>query len=332
MKKPRIPIWAPYVEQISPHGSTGLFIKYKGGELTIQPQEILSLMLYGHTEPLSQEVMERLGKYGVPIIIHRRNVAKTIWIHSGFRPTNQDAISAQITKRGDLRRRTYIARQLVCAKLKHYRITQNISIFKPLSGLTLDELRNLEAVISKRFWRSYFTSLGHPEYRRRGKNEISYALDAASKFVASIILRWVTYHHLSPYHGFLHLPTDYPSLVYDLMEPYRYFIYESVRRTYPSIQTSKEKKLTAATITLLKELLDEEIYCPQTRQYVRRQELLHGICLALRAYLLGLGKRFVIPYEGNKNGGRPMKTNYTLPGKSAGFSRIYKPSPSTSIS
>ena len=42
---------------------------------------------------------------------------------------------------------------------------------------------------------------------------------------------------MSPYHGFLHTPTEYPALVYDLMEPYRGYIEKTVFNT---IQRSQE--------------------------------------------------------------------------------------------
>lgn len=61
--------------------------------------------------------------------------------------------------------------------------------------------------------------------------------------------------------------------------------------------------------------LQEIVYVPQTRQEIKRKNLLHGIVLSLRSYLLGETKRFVVPTEGTKNGGRPMKLSFRLPGK-----------------
>ena len=150
---------------------------------------------------------------------------------------------------------------------------------------------------------------------RRTDNPLSAALDAGSKFIYGILLRWILFHKLSPCHAYLHEPTDYPSLVYDLIEPYRYMIEDAVAISYMSDKNIDEKKLVAKSLEELKRILNEVVYVPASRQMVRRKNLLHGIVLALRAYLLGETKRFVIPVEGKKKGGRPPKISYRLPGE-----------------
>lgn len=326
MNNPRLPLWAPYVSEISIKKGK-LQIKYKGGVLEADPTKILSMMLYGDMSDLPVDVIDYLGQYGIPLIYHRRNMANAIWVHGGIRNDKQDILSKQIMTRSDQRRRTYIARELLKAKLRWQ--SKYISAIPTISmtGKSIKELRNIEAITSKIFWNKYYRDLGFENETRRGKNDVSELLNATSKFLAGIILRWITYHQLSPFHGYFHEQTDYPSLVYDLIEPYRYMECEAIRRTEPRKQKGLSKEaLIAYSINNLKDILNEEIYCIQTRQYIRRQELLHGGCLALRAYLLGYGKRFVIPLEGEYQGGRPMKTDYVLPGKSAGFSKIYRQS------
>lgn len=54
------------------------------------------------------------------------------------------------------------------------------------------------------------------------------------------------------------------------------------------------------------------------RQIVTFHELLHGVVLALRAYLFGNSHRFIIPSVDKPNGGRPVKAGYLLYGRSAG--------------
>jgi hypothetical protein len=56
------------------------------------------------------------------------------------------------------------------------------------------------------------------------------------------------------------------------------------------------------------------VYCHETRQEVKRKALLHGVVLALRSYLLNETTRFVIPTEGKRIGGRPLKLAYRMPG------------------
>ena len=72
--------------------------------------------------------------------------------------------------------------------------------------------------------------------------------------------------------------------------------------------------LTKGTLSLLKKSLEKVVYVPATRQFVRRKNLLHGGVLALRAYLAGDMRRFVVPAEGERKGGRPPKVSYWLPG------------------
>ena len=134
-------------------------------------------------------------------------------------------------------------------------------------------------------------------------------------FLSGVLLRWLLIHRLSPSHGFLHEGTDYMGLVYDLMEPVRYMIEEAAAaacRVHPP--SSGSDVLTKATLSGLKHGLEKVVYVPATRQSVRRKNLLHGTVLALRAYLAGDMRRFVIPAAGARKGGRPPKVSYRLPG------------------
>ena len=140
------------------------------------------------------------------------------------------------------------------------------------------------------------------------------ALNAGSFFLYGVILRWLLFHKFSPSHGYLHEPTSYPSLCYDLIEPYRHIIEESVSETFKIVTTS-QKESTSIALQYIKSKLEQEVYVPTTRQTVSRKNLLHGVVLALRSYLLSESKRFVIPTEGKKAGGRPPKVAYLLPGK-----------------
>ncbi len=143
---------------------------------------------------------------------------------------------------------------------------------------------------------------------------INTALDACSFFLHGILLRWILFHKLSPFHGFLHRPTGYTALVYDLIEPYRWWIDASVTKAAQASGTDDAKQLTAASIEALKSMLDEVVYVPATRQSVRRKSLLHGSVLALRAWLIDKQTRFVLPVEGVRKGGRPPQVGFSMPG------------------
>ena len=57
---------------------------------------------------------------------------------------------------------------------------------------------------------------------------------------------------------------------------------------------------------------------PLTRQIVTNQELLHGIVLSLKYYLLGRQRKLHIPVPGKPTGGRPAKIEFKLYGRHAG--------------
>ena len=102
-------------------------------------------------------------------------------------------------------------------------------------------------------------------------------------------------------------------LIYDLMEPSRHLIEQAVSKALERTASNSEE-LTKSTLSILKQSLDTIVYVPTTRQHVRQKNLLHGNVLALRAYLIGDMKRFVIPCAGQRKGGRPPKISYTMPG------------------
>jgi CRISPR/Cas system-associated endonuclease Cas1 len=324
-KKPsshKLPLWLPYLQEIilSPNKRT-LTFKYNGGETTSQVDGIHSILLYGDALPIQPEIVELLGRKGVPIIIHRRNLATNIWIHSGVRKDTNDILTRQILTRSNTHKRHHIARTLLSAKLKSMRwcIPTPDQPFR--KGMTLAQMRTIEAYWSKRYWSEFYNRLQIDD-TRRGKSDLSKSLDAVSKFVSAIILRWISYHHLSAFHGFLHEPTDYPSLVYDLIEPYRSYFDKAM---FDHIKTHGiDKDLPAVSIEVTKELLNSKVYTESTRQIVTVHELLHGITLSLRSYLLGETKRFVIPLAGKPNGGRPRKVTFTLYGRSAGKTPFIK--------
>lgn len=310
----RSPMWFPYLQSMK-ETKKGIFeFVFNGGNEVTNLEDISSIMIYGESDTkLDQQILDKIARKGVPIILHRRNMTQPIYINGGLRPDPQDTFSAQIIKRRQSRTRTHIARQLLIAKMKSMSYLVDPEKVPQFASIKL--LRNIEAKHAKKYWRAYFARLGHPEWTRREKNPASEALDGASKFISGIVLRWITYHHLSPYHGFLHEPTDYPSLVYDLMEPTR-GIFEAI--LLEAFLSTNNKNWLVYSISTLKEALDEQVYTTLTRQIVTRQELLHGTVLSLKYYLLGRQRKFLIPMPGKPNGGRPPKVDFLLYGRHAG--------------
>jgi CRISPR/Cas system-associated endonuclease Cas1 len=313
----KVPVWLPYTSDIQVKGQKISFI-YKGGRLDTEISKLHSVMFYGSVCDLTQNFLELCSKYIVPICIHRRNMSQATWIVPSIRPYHgEDILSLQIAHRNSIKKSTHIAKKILDAKFKSMQWLINEPLRWKQCGFSQKEMINMEALHAQRYWKIYYRELGYAGDSRRGKNELSVALDAVSKFYSSIILRWVLYHKFSPYHGFIHIPRSYPSLVYDLMEPYRGYVEKAVFDKIKSLPT-KPNNLTAIAISTIEDFFDQNIYTDTTRQIVSFQELFHGSVLALRAYILGETKGLILPRPARPNGGRPIKAGYRLYGRSAG--------------
>lgn len=320
-RKHKVSLWLPYFQSVEPikGKKDGYRFVYNGGEVELRLKQLDSILIYGASGTLSVDFLDKLSWYRIPLIIHRRNMPRPYCFLPATGIDEHDVITNQILTRENGIRQVYIARTLIEARFR------SMSSWVPISGTayqklrkarTIDGVRNIEAQVSRRFWKCFFEKLGTPDLVRRQKdNPVTQALDAASFFLAGIILRWILFHRLSPAHGYLHVNTTYMALVYDLMEPYRYLMEKALAMSAETKDSEDHSKLTALTIEGLKKELERPVYVPSTRQTVRQKNLLHGIVLALRSYLMKETKRFVIPVEGERKGGRPPKVSYRMPGQ-----------------
>ena len=314
-------LWLPYfqsVERAKPRSKTLYRFTYNGGDFEADLRQIDCIMIYGATGTLPVSFLDSLSVQGIHLLIHRRGMPQPYVFLPSQGSHSTDVLSEQLITRKHGNKRAYVARSLTSARLKSMaqRCPLPDAVFVKLSrARDLASIRNIEALMTKRYWAVYYADLGVTDSVRRDKSlAINLALDAASFFMFGILLRWVTLHRLSPWHGFLHEPTTYAALCYDLMEPYRYWFENAAERAFRSVGDDAEK-LTGATINELKEALEMDVTVPQTRQVIARKNLLHGITLALRAYLNGDAARFVIPMEGMKRAGRPLTAGYRIPGE-----------------
>ena len=240
-------------------------------------------------------------------------------------PDQENLLTQQIIYRENEKKKNYIAKKLLQAKFKSmsWLIPVKRDLLYRISNT--DKMINIESWHAKIYWKEYFSQLKITGNRRANDNDIKPLLDAVSKFISGIVLRWILYHNLSPYHGFLHKPTDYPALVYDLMEPYRGYFDKIVFDVFKENKSKnlKESQMMAITIEGVKKFLDTKVYVEATRQIVTFQELFHGIVLALRSYLLGNTRRFIVPMPSKPNGGRPIKAGYQLYGHKAGITNFW---------
>ena len=315
-KSSKASLWLPYFSSAQKIPRTNLWhLSFNGGEIAVDLKDVDFIMFYGATGEISLEFLDALATHKISLMIHRRNLIHPYVFHPSSLGDAPDVLTKQLLFRKNEIKCCFIAKTLIKARLEKMKseIPVSDTVFSNLKkSRTLASIRNIEATTTAKYWERWYENL-EVEATRRSEHPISVALDAGSKFIFGIILRWVLFHKLSPCHGFLHEPTNYPSLVYDLMEPYRYIIEEATQKAWEKAQSNK-KKLIEHTLAQIKNMLDEVVYVPATRQYVRRKNLLHGAVLALRAYLLCESKRLVLPLEGVKNGGRPPKVGYRMPG------------------
>jgi CRISPR/Cas system-associated endonuclease Cas1 len=320
MKKRKQYLWLPYLSQIKLKPKTVEF-SYKGGEVAVNWQGIHSIMIYGNSIDLPQDFLEKCAFYKIPIIIHRRNMPRAVVIAPTLPPDQENLLTRQILFRENKKKRSHIAKKLLQAKFQSMNWLTPVHRDLLYRMVNLEEMTQIESWHARRYWEKYYGQLNLPSSRRSAdKNVATITLDAVSKFVSSILLRWVLYHNLSPYHGFLHKPTNYPALVYDLMEPYRGYFDKMVLKSVKELEGADktEAQIIGFTVENVKEFLDQKVYVRSTRQIVTFHELLHGVVLALRAYLLGDARRFVVPIPSRPNGGRPIKAGYLLYGHTAG--------------
>jgi len=316
MRGGRAALWIPYLNSVEPvpKSKSRYRFAYNGGEIECNLKEIDFIMIYGGDASIPLPFLDDLGANGIVLAIHRRNMPRPLYFFPHSESDQNDILSRQIVTRENLTRRCYVARTVIAQRIQSFDwlITIPGTPSKMLrEARSLSSIRAIEAEWSKRYWDVFYTNLGL-NISRRDEHPVNSALDAGSKFISGILLRWVIFHKLSPSHGFMHEPTNYISLVYDLIEPYRIWIERAVVHAYKN--GVKPDELVAATINGLKDLLQEEVYLPAFQEQTRRKNVLHAEVLALRSYLAGETPRFVVPVEGNRIGGRPVKVAFAIPG------------------
>ncbi|GIW63453.1 MAG: hypothetical protein KatS3mg091_255 [Patescibacteria group bacterium] len=317
-------IWLPYLSNIKVYPKS-VYFEYKGGELNIDWVRIHSVMIYGHSVDLPCDFLYKCCFYKIPVVVHRRNVSRAVFICSNLSGDSENILSRQILFRNNEKKKAYIAKKLLLAKFKSmswlvpYRSDYLYKVFN------IDEMMAFEAYHARKYWREFFRLLGVNVNRRINDSVYKKTLDAVSKFLSGIMLRWIVFHNLSPYHGFLHKPVDYPALVYDLIEPYRGFFDKVVFNVFVKFKQSGVNldKALSASIDEIKEFLSYKVYVSATRQVVGFKELLHGIVLSLRTYLLSNTKRFIVPMPSKPKGGRPINAGYKLYGGNAGITNFW---------
>ncbi len=310
-------VWLPYLHEVKKEKGTGVYsASYNGGEVTLDLAKVDCIMVYGPAGSLPVAFLDDLGVRRIPLLIHRRHLANPYCFLPARRTDEKDMLTRQILCRENGIRRVYIARTLIRARVQSFSPLippQAGALAKLQKCRTIAGIRGIEAECSKRYWKEFFERCGAPGTSRRDSAQpLNQALNACSVFLSGVLLRWLLLHRLAPTHGFLHEPSGYPSLVYDLMEPARWWMETAVLRAAQGGDDGKA--VTARAIENLKAMMDDVVYIPATHQTVRRKSVAHGLVLALRAYLAGEMRRLVLPLQGEKRAGRPPKVSYRMPG------------------
>ena len=325
LNKDKASLWLPYLSAITKSKGSKWLFEYNGGEVLAELNKVDFVLFYGASCAIPLSLFDDFRKHGIIAILHRRNIALPYVFHcSSLLSTKDDILTKQILTRENKTRCNYLSKCLVRERLK------SLEWLTPIPASHYIKLRAekrpqhimaMEATHTKSYWDAYRRELNLPDnWTRRSKDDVTEALDACSYFLVGVILRWVLFHRLSPSHAFLHTSSDYISLVYDLIEPYRYLIEKSVAR---AIVKNEDGDWIARSMTELKDLLDGWCYVPTQKAYVKRKGLLHGVVLALRAYLQGDSRMFVIPLEGDKKGGRPVNSGYWIPGQKGSLDKKF---------
>lgn len=313
--------YIPYLKSVSRIKAGQWKIEFNGGSHSIRLVKTSFIFFLGankNTGAIPLLFLQECSKAGVVIQLantHQSESAPVVM--TNFKATDKDnLLGKQILSRENEKTRAYIARVLVrrCFEGRQALVSLPETIEKNLGRQrSVKDVMQIEAKASVFFWERYYASLGLNGLTRREKHPVNAALDALSRYQAGIILRWVLMHGFSPAHGFLHTSTCYETVVYDLMEPYRWVFEKAVHEAYMS---NGEAELIANSTLLYKQLLDEPVLVAPSSQKVYRRTELHGVVIALRYFLTGQMQRFQPPFEMEKmKRGRPYRCSYKLPGE-----------------
>lgn len=305
--------YVPYLIAVERLAKFRYRVSYNGGEIEIDLQKAESILFYGASGQIPVEFLDACNESRVPLTFHRTHQSEPYVLAPSPMSGRADLITQQILKREDARLRIYLARLFSGARVLSlgWLMPLNATALSRIrTARTLQDLRRLEAEQAARYWEAFYEKAGFADRSRRGDSLLSKALDAALLLVRGTLLRWTLHHRLSPAHGYLHEPTGYPALVFDLIEPYRYLVERAVLESFLD---STSSPTVAKAVEYTKTALKAAVYVPATRQWVPAKSLLHGVVLALRAYLGGEMTRFVPPIAGEPKAGRPYRTTYRLP-------------------
>lgn len=238
-------------EMVSLDGRDTWLIKDRDLSFEVDLARAKVITFYGKSDAsVSLSFIYAANRNGVSLNFFTRNMKESITLGRTGRAVNKDIVSLQVLARQDERRRNYIARVILGAKIK----TQNWLIPYEPALITkknnIEQLRVIEANYARRYWKKYFLQFkesDRPTSRQKDNhNEINKALNAGYFMLSTSINRWLHHHGFSIFHAYIHTSVNYETLSYDLLEPYRWIVDKSVIRVYQKHGICKDfiKKVT----------------------------------------------------------------------------------------
>ena len=307
-----------------PYPSTPIRLKkgtwhFQGGvDVVVTLEKTTHILIYGSNEKtgdLPILFLSECAAFGVGLTVHNNHISEPLVLYRWQTKDRDDLLTKQIIARENSKTKAYIARTLVKWQLnKRMWLTSSKGLSKELAQCRSTEaVMLLEAQAAQHYWRVYYKELKLHDISKSKTHPVNSALDALSHFMSGMFLRWIIAHGFSPSHGYLHRQTSYASLVYDLMEPYRWWIEKVVFEEY---QLGGEDDLVNRATERFKQFIEEPVNAEPTRQTVYRKTLIQGAVIALRYYLTGKMNHYLPPIDQEaKARGRKRNCAYKLPGQ-----------------
>ncbi len=310
--------YLPYLKSLTRKGSAKnkcWIAQFQGGEVDLNLPRLEAVMVYGDSGEIPVAFLADAGDTGTGVIFHTRHKKTPLTLMPRTRSDRRDLLGAQIQAKHSKRKSLVIAKAFVMARVRQMGwllASSEDRLTDIRQAPDLASLRSIEAQYSKLFWEKYFATLYMESDTRRSENPVSQALDALSSFSAPLFVRWLMAHGLSINHGYLHEPTSYEALVFDLMEAVRHWAEQCV---YQEAIEGGLDDLTARATSRYKRLLEDWVEVPSLQVSAKRKFVLYGMVLALRSYLLGEVNHVHLPMDSLvRSKGRPVKVGYRLPG------------------
>ncbi|TRM98246.1 CRISPR-associated endonuclease Cas1 [Sulfolobus sp. E1] len=205
----------------------------EGKNLTISTLDLELVVIVGSNVRLTSDVILFLSSLNIPVLIH--NKRKDVVLVSPFLNSLVNVRRKFYTMSDDMK--LYLAKKFIKGKVmgmtnlaKYFMYLTKVPIEIDLdlkqidNANTVDELRSVEAEMSKTCWEQLkkFLPESFPGRKPRNQDEVNRAVDYAYSIIYALSTHSLIASGLDPYAGVMH--TEYPSrtaLTYDFSEMFK---------------------------------------------------------------------------------------------------------------